>query len=129
MKKKTTLKLVLMLVIIAMAFGINDKVNAAFWSGNAGTAARNPHVFCAAYGTVLPYSGDLDFGYNKVGNAVKHRNDEYAYIFHFLGRTGNTLSSVPAQKAYWTLLKRDGISSSGYNGDWERDYKGRMGEF
>lgn len=127
MKKHIALKIILMLVIIAMAFGINDKVNA--WSGNAGTAASDPNVFCAAYGTVLPYSGDLDFGYNKVGNAVNHRNDEYAYIFHFLGRTGNTLSSVPAQKAYWTLLKRDGISSSGYNGDWERDYKGRMEEF
>lgn len=126
MKKHIALKIILMLVIIAMAFGINDKVNAAFWSGNAGTAARNPHVFCAAFGTVLPYVGSFD--YNKVGQPVEHLNDEYAYIFHFLGRTGNTLSSVPAQKAYWTLLKRDGISSSGYNGNWS-NYNRRMEKF
>lgn len=123
MKKHIALKIILMLVIIAMAFGINDKVNA--WSGNAGTAARDPNVFCAAFGTVLPYVGSFD--YYTVGQPVEHKNDEYAYIFNFLGRTGNTLSSVPAQKAYWTLLKRDRISSLGYRwGDWNRDYKGRM---
>ncbi len=124
MKKHIALKIVLMLLVFAVACFINNnQASATTYSNvNYSTVARSDHYFCRDYGGPLTskyITYVTDTSKNGTGIYYTHYNDEYAYIFNFLGKTASTIRGSEAQQAFWSLLGQGGYSwtrfRQGYN--------------